>query len=173
MATSERPIVVMDITAAWAVDAAFFFTIGAGFLAWGLIARSATKTILSFAIMATVAMLVDRVTPLLPKASALTLAQAHDRPPDGAVQRTWKRYTAEAAVRGVALTILYVVLVVYVAPPGFLAGWMTAYGVSRLRGVATVREIERTSGVRLSYRVQRSIWRARTPAYYATPRLSV
>ena len=167
MATTERPVVVMNLAAAWAVDAAFFFTIGAGFLLWGVIARSATRNILAFAIMATVAMLAERMTPFTPNAAAL--AQAHERPPDGAVQRTWRRYAADAAVAMMALSALYVVLVLYLAPPGFVAGWMTAYCVSRLRALASVREIERASRVRLSFHVQRSLWRRRTPMYYATP----
>lgn len=169
MVTTERPTVVIDLTTKLTVEAALFCAMSAGFLLWGLIARSASANILTFAIMATVAILVDRIIPFLP--GPPTLGQAHDAAPKGAVCRTWERYAAEGAGIMVALGVLYVALVVYLAQPGFVAGWMTAYCVSRLRALATVREIERASGVRLSVRVQRTFWGKRTPTYYATPRL--
>ncbi|HET7343549.1 MAG TPA: hypothetical protein VFL90_18945 [Methylomirabilota bacterium] len=171
MATTERPTVVIDVVAKWAVDATLYFAMAAGFLLWGVIARSATVNILTFAIMATVAMLVDRLLPMLPDTPALT--DPHEAAPDGAVRRTWQRYAVGAAGVMAILCAVYAVLVVYFVPPGFMAGWLTALCVARLRGLATAREIERASHVRLSARLQLSIWRRRTPAYYATPRLGV
>jgi hypothetical protein len=171
MITTERPIVVIDVVAKWAVDAALYLAMAAGFLLWGVIVRSPVRNILTFAIMATVAILVDRLLPLLP--DTLTLAEAHDVAPDGAVRRTWQRYAVTATGLTVALCAVYAVLIVYVVQPGFFAGWLAAYAVTRLRSIVTAREIERASHVRLSMRLQRSVWRTREAAYYATPRLGV
>lgn len=171
MVTTERPIVVIDVAAKWAVDATLYLAMAAGFLVWGVIVRSATQNILTFAIMATVAMLVDRLIPLLPDTP--TLPEAHETAPDGAVRRTWRRYAVTATGLMVALCAVYAVLAVYFVQPGFLAGWLAAYAVARLRSLATAREIERASHVRLSMRLQLSVWRRRAPAYYATPRLGV
>jgi hypothetical protein len=171
MVTTERPTVVIGVAAKWAVDAALFFVMSAGFLVWGLIARSASVNILTFAIMATLALLFDRLRPLLPGAAAL--GAGHDRPPDHAVRRTWPRYTLEATgVMAVASVVEALIIVVALsAQPGFVGGWMVAYCVSRLRALTAARAIERTSGIRLSMRLQRSVWRTRAPAFYATPRL--
>jgi hypothetical protein len=171
MAMTERPTVVIDVAVKWTVDAALFFTMSAAFLLWGVIARSATTNILTFAIMATVALLLDRLRPFLPDAARL--GAGHDRPPGDAVRRATLRYVGAAAV---VMTVAFVIeaLIIVVAlnvQPGFVAGWMTAFFVARLRGLAAAREIERTSGVRLSVRLQRSMWRSRAPAFYATPRL--
>jgi len=166
MITTERPIVVIDVVAKWAVDAALFLAGAAGFLLWGVIVRSPVRNILSFAIMATVAILVDRPLPLLPDTP--TLPEADEVTPDGAVRRTWRRYAVTATGWTVALCAVYAVLTVYFVQPGFLAGWLAAYAVTRLRSLATAREIERASHVRLSMRLQRSVWRKRAPAYYAS-----
>jgi hypothetical protein len=170
MVTGTRPTVVIDVVMKWAVDAALLLAIAAGFLLWGVVARSATANILTFAIMATLAMLLDGLRPFLSDAAAL--AQAHEPPPDDAVRRTWTRYAAEAVGAMGVLACIQVALVVDLSiQPGFFAGWMTAYGVSRLRALATARELERTKHARLSARFQRSLWHARAPEYYATPRL--
>jgi hypothetical protein len=169
MVTKARPTVVIDVAAKWAVDAAFFLAMAVGFLLWGVIARSPTANILTFAIMATLAMLLDRMRPFLSDAAAL--AQAHEPPPADAVRRTWARYAAETVAAMGVLACIQVALVAALGiQPGFFAGWLTAYGVSRLRALATALELERTKGARLSARFQRSVWRARAPEYYATPR---
>jgi hypothetical protein len=167
MVTNERPIVLVDVTAKWAVDAAFFLATSAGFLLWGVVDRSPARNILSWAIMATVAMLFDRVRPLLH--APVSLAKARERPPDDAVRRTPLRYAAWAAGAMAALVVVQAAFVVYLAPPGFFAGWATAYCVSSLRALAAARAIERESGVRLSMSLHRAAWRSRPPAYYATP----
>jgi hypothetical protein len=170
MITEARSPVVMDVTTKWAVDAALFLAVSAGFLLWGVIARSATANILTFAIMATVALLLDRLRPFLPDAAGLR--DRHDRPPADAVRRTWVRYAGEAAAVMVAAFVIeaLVIVVLLGVQQGFVAGWMTAFFVSRLRGLATARDIERASGVRLSVLLQRSVWRKRAPAFYSAPR---
>jgi hypothetical protein len=168
MVTTERPTVVIDVAARWAVDAVLFLAMSVGFMAWGVIARSSAANILTFAVMATVAMLLDRMSPLLPDAAAL--AQAHERPPDDAVRRTWRRYAVGAAAAMAALFAFLAVFAVIRVEPGFFAGWMAAFFVSRLRGLVAAREVERASGVRLSVAVRRSVWRRRTQEFYATPR---
>jgi hypothetical protein len=171
MITTERPIVVIDVVAKWAVDAALYLAMATGFLLWGVIVRSPVRNILTFAIIATVAMLVDRLMPLLPDTP--TLREAHDVAPDDVVRRTWQRYAVTATGMMMALCAVYAVLTVYFIQPGFLAGWLAAYAVTRLRSLVDAREIERASHVRLSMRLQRSVWRKRAPAYYATPRLGM
>jgi hypothetical protein len=167
MGVTERPTVLMDVTAKWAVDAAFFLALAAAFLLWGVIDRSAARNLLSWAFMAIVAMLIDRMSPILPDTKPL--ADEHDRPPAEAVRRTVPRYAAGATGVIAALVLLQAAIVVVLAPPGFFAGWMTAYGVSRLRSLAAAREIERTSGVRLSVSLPPGLWRRRPPVFYATP----
>ena len=127
MVTTERPTVVIGVATKWAVDAALFFVMSAGFLLWGLIARSASVNILTFAIMATLALLFDRLRPLLPGAAAL--GGGHDRPPDHAVRRTWPRYTLEATGVMAAASVVEALIIVVAlsAQPGFVGGWMVAY----------------------------------------------
>lgn len=171
MVTTERPIVLIDLAAKWTVDAAAFLILSAGFLGWGVIERSPSANILTFAIMAVVALLFDRITPLLPDATGL--GAAHERPPVDATQRTWKRY-ATGIGAGMLLTLCAVQAVFVVAlgvQPGFFAGFAAAYCVSRLRALGTVRELERATGVRLSIRLQRAAWRRQTREVYAIPRL--
>jgi hypothetical protein len=171
MVTRDRPIVLMNVTAMWAVDAALFAAIALGFLLWGAIERRAVATILTWAVMAILMMLLDRLAPLLP--GTAVLAQAHERPPEDAVRRPVVRYVAEVStVMAVGVVAIAAVTVYLGAQPAIAAGLMTAYCVSRLRGLATARDIERTSAVRLSVRLQRSVWRKRAPAFYATPRLA-
>ncbi len=170
MVTTERPIVLIDVTAKWAVDAAAFLMLSAGFLCWGVIERSASANILTFAIMVVVAMLFDRLTPLLPDATGLDAA--HELPPGDAARRTWERYAAGSGAPmllgfGAVQAAFVVALGVQ---PGFFAGFTAAYFVSRLRGLGRARERERAAGVRLSIRLQRAAWRRRPPAVYATPR---
>ena len=121
--------------------------------------------------MATLALLFDRLPPLLPGTAAL--ARGHDRPPDHAVRRTAARYTPEATgVMAVCVVVVEALISSSLsAQPGFVGGLMIAYCISRLRGLTTARAIERTSGIRLSVRLQRSVLRTRAPAFYATPRL--
>jgi hypothetical protein len=106
--------------------------------------------------------------PQLPSAAAL--AQAHEPPPDAAVHRTAARYAAQGACIMAVLCAVEAILVLATAPPGLIAGWMAAFCVSRLRALAVARRIERESGVRLSVRLQRNVWRRHVPAYYAEKR---
>ncbi len=168
MVTTGRPTMVIDVAARWAVDAVLFLAMSVAFLAWGVIARSSAPNILTFAVMATVALLLDRMSPLLP--DTVALAHVHEPPPDDAVRRTWTRYAAGATVAMAALFAFLAIFAVIRVEPGFFAGWMAAFFVSRLRGLVEAREVERKSGVRLSIAVRRSLWRRRTPELYATPR---
>jgi hypothetical protein len=167
MITTERRIAVMDITTMWRIDAVLFFVASAGFLAWGLI-RQAGPSVVAFVVMAVVALLFERWMPQPPSAAAL--AQAHEPPPDAAVHRTAARYGARGAFVMAALCAFQAVLALVTLPPGFFAGWMAAFCVSRLRALAVARRIERESGVRLSVRLQRNVWRRHVPAYYAEKR---
>jgi hypothetical protein len=171
MVTTQRPLI--DVGDKWAVDAALFLAMAAGFLLWGVIDRNPAENILSWAIMATIAMLFDRLSPILPDATPL--AEARERPPHDAVRRSVVQYAAgTAAAMVVLVAALQAVFVIFFVPPGFFAGWATAYAVSRLRGLVRVRQIERATGVRLSTTLEPIGWRRRMPGmpvYYATPRV--
>ncbi len=70
------------------------------------------------------------------------------------------RYAAEVSTLMAGGVVAIAAVTVYLgAQPAIAAGLMTAYCVSRLRALATARDIERTSGIRLSVRLQRSVWR--------------
>jgi hypothetical protein len=162
-----RPPQVMDVVPKWSVDAVFFFVLATGFLLWGILLRSAPATILTFAVMAIIALLLDRMSPVLER--GLSLADADEPPPPDAMRRTWAGYAATAAPAIAVLCAILVALAVDIVPPGFFAGWLTAFCFARLRSLVSAREIEQATGVRLSIRLERSVWRRRTPVYYATP----
>jgi len=162
----DTDLVVLEVVTRWRIDAAIFLAAGAGFFTAGIADEAAAQGIVSFVVGFVLATLLDRISSPLPSSAQLAGSPA---PPEGARRASARRYTVESMCSFLALWAVFVVVLwawgnahAY----GWLGGWLAAYGVARLYGIARARQIERLDRVVLLSGV--GSWRNRVAGYYAT-----
>jgi hypothetical protein len=163
---ADTDIVVLDVVTRWMIDAALFLAAAAGFLIVSLAGDRAARVVVSFTIGIGVGVLLERIGSTLPSSRRLANANA---PPDGVRRKSILGYALESFCW---IGALYAIVAGVTWAWGdarmyaWLGGWLTAFAIVRLYGIARARRVEQLDRVTLLVGV--GTWRHRTLGYYAS-----
>ncbi len=165
MTGADTDLVVLDLVTRWTIDAALFLLAAAGFVVASLAGDRAARVLISFTVGIVIGILTERIGSTLPSSTRLANASAL---PAGVRRKSLPRYALETFCWIGALYAL-VAVVTWVWGDarmyGWLGGWLAAFAVVRLYGVARARRVEHLDRVVLLVGI--GTWRHRTLGYYS------
>ena len=159
----DTNLVVIDVTAAWSIEAVVFLVAGLGFLAWSVAVGNAWEGLVLFAVEVAVVLAFDRWFAVLPHADRLDDALPL---PAGARRGSPLRYAVVCIAVVAVIAAIMIVAAEAFSTPVLTGGWFGALGIVRAVSLLRVRELECRG--RVEYRLRTGASRRRIQRYFVT-----